>query len=91
MINKNGYIQQESGIGIEKVVSVADDIMNLSPEMSWANLLDLICEKTAFLTNVSAATCRTLDPGKQRMFADGKFNFDVNRIAEIPPEHIPPF
>jgi len=77
--------QDKLWIDIERIVHVADDIMNISPEISWRELFNSICEKTAILTGSGAATCKTFDPDKQMMFADGNYNFYVNRITEIPP------
>ncbi len=77
------YLISNPWIDLEKIVETADGIMNISPEISDEELLNVLCRNTAFITNAKSATCRTYDPRKNTMVAGGSFNWKGKRIEEI--------
>ncbi len=80
------YVVRNPWIDLQKVVGIADNIMNMSPDLSGDDLLDSLCKYTAELMDAKGATCRTYDPIKQSMVAHGSYNWDVPREEAIPYE-----
>ncbi|MEI6127766.1 MAG: hypothetical protein WCQ99_14565, partial [Pseudomonadota bacterium] len=58
------YLINNPWIDLEKIVRIADGVMNISPEISGNELLNILCRETALLTNAQCSTCRTYDPIK---------------------------
>jgi len=77
------YLIKNPWIDLEKIVTIADGIMNIPPEISGNELLNVLCRDTAQLTDAQGATCRTYDPIKDCMIASGSFNWEVERTEEI--------
>lgn len=77
------YLIKNPWIDLEKIVKTADNIMNISPEISNEALLDSLCRATTVLTDAECATCRTYDPVKNAMTAGGSFNWKGERTGEI--------
>ena len=80
------YYAQNPWIDLRTIVGVADRIMDIAPETSREELLNILCKETAMLTKAKGATCRTYDPSKNYMLAAGSYNWNVERTAEIPHE-----
>ena len=80
------YLIKNPWIDLEMIVRVADSIMNISPEISDDELLNILCEDTAMLTEAKGATCRTYDPLKNCMVAGGAYNWVLERTEVIPYE-----
>ncbi len=72
------------GIDLEKVISVASEIMKINPELPWSGLMNTLCEKTAFLIDARAATCRVFDTELNTLLAAGEFNWKTERSPAIP-------
>jgi len=77
------YLIRNPWIDLEKIVRIADGIMNISPDISDDELLNILCRDAAHLTNAKSATCRTYDPRKNTMVAGGSFNWKGERTEEI--------
>ena len=77
------YLIKNPWIDLEKIVKTADSIMDISPETSDEELLNILCRYAAVLTNAKSATCRTYDPIKNTMVAGGSFNWNIERTEEI--------
>lgn len=80
------YLIKNPWIDLQKIERITDGIMDISPEISDDELLNILCRDTAVITNAKGATCRTYDPIKNSMIAAGAYNWDVERTEEIPPE-----
>jgi len=80
------YMIKNPWINLKTIVEVADRIMDISPEISKQELLDMICRETVILSNAKAATCRTYDPTKSYIIASSSYNWKVERTTEIPSE-----
>ncbi len=80
------YLLKNPWLNLERVVTIADNIMNISPEVSGDELLNILCKYAAQLTSAQAATCRTYDPLKNSMVASGSYNWSAKRRIEIPYE-----
>ncbi|MCX5894344.1 MAG: GAF domain-containing protein [Proteobacteria bacterium] len=85
-IERMVYILENPWIDIQKAIRVSDSIMNISPEISGDELLNIMCKDIAELTNAQCATCRTYDPIKKVMVASGNYNWGGTRTEEIPYE-----
>jgi len=77
------YLIKNPWIDLEKIIKTADGIMNISPDISDDELLNILCRDAALLTSAKCATCRTYDPIKNTMVAGGAFNWDIERTEEI--------
>ena len=77
------YLIKNPWIDLEKIVKTADSIIDISPETSDEELLNILCRYAAVLTNAKSATCRTYDPIKNTMVAGGSFNWKGERTEEI--------
>jgi len=77
------FLIKNPWIDLEKIVKTADNIMNISPEISNEALLNSLCHATTVLTDGECATCRTYDPVKNTMTAGGSFNWKGERSEEI--------
>ena len=80
------YMIKNPWIDLKTIVEVANRIMDISPETSKQELLDMICKEMVILTKAKAATCRTYDPAKNYILASGSYNWNIERTAEIPSE-----
>jgi len=80
------YFAENPWIDLRTIVDVADRIMDIAPETSRQELLNILCRETAMLTKAKGATCRTYDPSKSYMLASGSYNWNVERTAELPHE-----
>lgn len=77
------YLLKNPWIDLQQIVQIADSAMNISPEISSNELLNILCQDTAILTGAKGATCRTYDPIKDSMIAGGSYNWEVTRTEEI--------
>lgn len=80
------YLAQNPWLDFERIVDIADSIMNISPDISGDDLLNTLCRDAVLLTEAQAATCRTHDPVKNSMVASGSCNWNVERTESIPYE-----
>ncbi len=80
------YLSENPWINLQTIAEVADRIMDIAPETSNKELLNILCRETAILTNATSATCRTFDPAKSYMLASGSYNWHTERTSEIPQE-----
>jgi len=80
------YLLENPWIDLKTIVEVADRIMDIAPEISREELLNLLCKETAILTKATGATCRTYDPTKSCLLASGSYNWQMERETEIPRE-----
>ena len=80
------YLLKNPWINLKTIVEVADRILDISPEISKAELLQVLCRETALLANAKAATCRAYDPAKNYLIASGAYNWNIERAATIPHE-----
>jgi GAF domain-containing protein len=78
------YVLENPWIDLQRIMSIAESIMNIPPEISEDELLKFFCENVTYLTNAEGATCRTYDPIKNVMVAGASYNMDVERTEEIP-------
>lgn len=77
------FLVKNPWIDLEKIVKIADSVMDVSPEISIQELLHILCQDTAQLTDAVSATCRTYDPIKDCMIAAASYNWDIDRTEEI--------
>lgn len=80
------YLLRNPWIDLEKIIGIADGVMNLSPDTGANELLSILCMNTARLMNAYAATCRTWDPRRKTMIAGGSYNWTAERVEEIDQE-----
>jgi len=71
------YLLENPWIDLKTIVEVADRIMDITPEISREELLNLLCKETAILTKATGATCRTYDPTKSCLLASGSYNWQI--------------
>jgi len=77
------YLVKNPWIDLEKILRIADSVMEVSPDISTPELLHILCQDTALLTDAAGATCRTYDPLKDSMIAAAAYNWDIDRTEEI--------
>lgn len=80
------YLLRNPWIDLEKIIGIADGVMNISPDTGANELLNILCMNSARLMNAHAATCRTWDPRRKTMIAGGSFNWTAERVEEIDQE-----
>ena len=80
------FLAENPWLDLERVVRIADDIVNISPEISQNELLHVLCRDTALICEAQSATCRTHDPLRNSMIAAGQYNWNEERAEEIPYE-----
>ena len=80
------YLIENPWIDLKTIVEVADRIMDIAPESSREELLNLLCKETAILTKATGATCRTYDSTKSCVLASGSYNCEIEGKTEIPHE-----
>jgi GAF domain-containing protein len=85
-IARIAFLIENPWLDLERVVRIADDIVNISPEISQNELLQVLCRDTALICEAQSATCRTHDPLRNTMIAAGQYNWNEERIGEIPYE-----
>jgi GAF domain-containing protein len=80
------YLLDNPWIDLERIIGIADGVMNISPDIGANELLNILCMNTAQLMNADGATCRTWDPIRKCMIAGGSYNWAVERMEEIDQE-----
>lgn len=80
------YLLNNPWLDMERIVSIADSIMNISPDTVGNELLSILCKDVVLLTDARAATCRTYDPLRNTMVASGAYNWEAAREESIPYE-----
>jgi len=80
------FLAKNPWLDLERVVRIADSIVNISPEISQEDLLQVLCRDAALICEAQSATCRTHDPLRNSMIAAGQYNWDEERAGEIPYE-----
>ena len=80
------YLLSNPWIDLERIIAIADGVMNISPDIGGNELLSILCRDTARLMNAHAATCRTWDPQRKTMIAAGSYNWTLERMEEIDQE-----
>jgi len=85
-IERITFLIENPWLDLERVVRIADGIVNISPEISQDELLQVLCRDTALICEAQSATCRTHDPRRNSMIAAGQYNWDEERAGEIPYE-----
>ena len=80
------YLLDNPWIDLERIIGIADGVMNISPDIGANELLSILCMNTAQLMNAYAATCRTWDPLRKTMIAGGSYNWTAERMEEIDQE-----
>ncbi|MCX8042824.1 MAG: GAF domain-containing protein, partial [Desulfobacterota bacterium] len=83
-IDRIKFLAANPWIDLEKILKIADSVMEVSPEISIPDLLHILCQDTAELINAAGATCRTYDPIKDCMIAAASYNWDIDRTEVIP-------
>ena len=56
------YLLDNPWIDLERIIGIADGVMNISPDIGANELLNILCMNTAQLMKADGATCRTWDP-----------------------------
>lgn len=80
------FLIENPWLDLERVVLIADGIVNISPEISQEDLLQVLCRDAALICEAQSATCRTHDPLRNSMIAAGQYNWNEERAGEIPYE-----
>ena len=80
------YLLDNPWIDLERIIGIADGVMNISPDIGANELLNILCMNTAQLMNADGATCRTWDPIRRCMIAGGSYNWTAERMEEIDQE-----
>jgi GAF domain-containing protein len=80
------FLAKNSWLDLERIVSIADGIVNISPDISQQELLQVLCRDAALICEAQSATCRTHDPLRNSMIAAGQYNWNEERTGEIPYE-----
>ncbi len=80
------FLAKNPWLDLERVVRIADGIVNISPEISQEDLLQVLCRDAALICEAQSATCRTHDPLRNSMIAAGQYNWNEERAGEIPYE-----
>jgi GAF domain-containing protein len=80
------FLVENPWFDLERILRIADSIVNISPDISQAELLEVLCRDTALICQAQSATCRTYDPLRNSMIAAGQYNWDGERAGEIPYE-----
>ncbi|MBM4309577.1 MAG: GAF domain-containing protein [Deltaproteobacteria bacterium] len=80
------FLVHNPWLDLERIIRIADSIVNISPDISQEELLQVLCRDTAMICQAHSATCRTYDPLRNSMIAAGQYNWDDERAEEIPYE-----
>ena len=80
------YLLDNPWIDLERIIGIADGVMNISPDIGANELLNILCMNTAQLMQADGATCRTWDPIRKSMIAGGSYNWTAERREEIDQE-----
>ena len=81
------YLLDNPWIDLERIISTADSVANISPDIGANELLNILCMHTAQLMKADGATCRTWDPTRKSMIAGGSYNWTAQRMEEIDQEN----
>ena len=85
-LKRIAFLAKNPWLDLERVVRIADGIVNISPEISQGDLLQVLCRDAALICEAQSATCRTHDPLRNTMIAAGQYNWNEERAGEIPYE-----
>ncbi len=85
-LERIAFLAKNPWLDLERVVRIADGIVNISPEISQEDLLQVLCRDAALICEAQSATCRTHDPLRNSMIAAGQYNWNEERAGEIPYE-----
>lgn len=80
------YLLDNPWIDLERIIGIADGVMNISPDIGANELLNILCMNSAQLMKADGATCRTWDPIRKIMIAGGSYNWTAERTEEIDQE-----
>lgn len=78
------FLIENPWFDLERILRIADSIINISPDISQQELLQVLCRDTAQISEAKSATCRTYDPLRNSMTAAAQYNWDDERIEAIP-------
>jgi len=85
-LDRIAFLVQNPWLDLERILRIADSIINISPEISQEELLQVLCRDTALICEAQSSTCRTYDPLRNSMIAAAQYNWEEERIEEIPLE-----
>jgi hypothetical protein len=72
---------------VEEVIRMVEEVIGISPDLSWKEILETVARKVVEFLNAEAATIRVFDPETGRLVAFGSYQYaDIARLKDIPVE-----
>ncbi len=72
---------------VEEVIKAVEDVINISPTLSWKEILETVANKVVEFLHAEAATIRIYDPETNKLVAFGSYKYaETERLKDIPAE-----
>lgn len=72
---------------VEEVIKAVEDVISISPTLSWKEILETVANKVVEFLHAEAATIRIYDPDTNRLVAFGSYRYsEGERLKDIPAE-----
>ncbi|NWF52037.1 MAG: GAF domain-containing protein [Nitrospirae bacterium] len=86
--NLAGYIRKYFlSAQVEEVIKAVEDVISISPTLSWKEILETVANKVVGFLHAEAATIRIFDPETNRLVAFGSYRYaETERLKNIPAE-----
>ena len=80
-------LKRSISLHVEEIVRMVEDVMGISPNLDWKEILEAATRKIVEFLHADAASIRIFDPETDRLVAFGSYQYvETGRLKSIPVE-----